>query len=79
MSGQKLEELDELEEEDRGERIPTAMDRIKLVLFHALQRWGFWAIVIAASVPNPLFDLAGITCGHFLIPFLDLFRRDIHR
>jgi len=21
------------------------------------------------QIPNPLFDLAGITCGHFLIPF----------
>lgn len=73
LSGQKLEELDELEEEDRGERVPSRMDKIKLILFHALQRWGFWAIVICASVPNPLFDLAGITCGHFLIPFWTFF------
>lgn len=73
LSGQKLEELDELEEEDRGERVPSTMDKVKLVLFHALQRWGFWAIVICASVPNPLFDLAGITCGHFLIPFWTFF------
>ena len=21
------------------------------------------------QIPNPLFDLAGLTCGHFLIPF----------
>jgi len=21
------------------------------------------------QIPNPLFDLAGITCGHFLVPF----------
>lgn len=26
-------------------------------------------ISACASVPNPLFDLAGITCGHFLVPF----------
>ena len=73
LSGQKLAELDELEEEDRGERVPSTMDRVKLVLFHALQSWGFWAIVVCASVPNPLFDLAGITCGHFLIPFWTFF------
>ncbi|KAG0282306.1 Vacuolar membrane protease, partial [Dissophora globulifera] len=24
-------------------------------------------------IPNPLFDLAGITCGHFLIPFSTFF------
>jgi len=74
LSGQKLEELDELEEEDKGIRpVPTLIDRLKLVLFHALQAWGFWAIVVCASVPNPLFDLAGLTCGHFLIPFWTFF------
>ena len=26
-----------------------------------------------ASIPNPLFDLAGITCGHFLVPFWTFF------
>lgn len=25
------------------------------------------------QVPNPLFDLAGITCGHFLVPFWTFF------
>lgn len=73
LSGQKLEELDELEDEDKGLKVPSALDKVKLILFHALQRWGFWAIVICASVPNPLFDLAGITCGHFLIPFWTFF------
>lgn len=70
LSGQKLAELDELEEHVRS---PSTMDRIKLQLFQSLQRWGFWAIVVCASVPNPLFDLAGITCGHFGIPFWTFF------
>ncbi|XP_026943054.1 vacuole membrane protein 1 isoform X3 [Orcinus orca] len=26
-----------------------------------------------AQIPNPLFDLAGITCGHFLVPFWTFF------
>ena len=27
----------------------------------------------SVQIPNPLFDLAGITCGHFLIPFWTFF------
>ncbi|XP_072503002.1 vacuole membrane protein 1 isoform X3 [Notamacropus eugenii] len=27
----------------------------------------------SAQIPNPLFDLAGITCGHFLVPFWTFF------
>lgn len=38
-----------------------------------IQRYGFAAIVVMASVPNPLFDLAGLTCGHFGIPFSTFF------
>ena len=30
-------------------------------------------VCIAASIPNPLFDLAGLTCGHFQIPFCVFF------
>ena len=29
--------------------------------------------LLLASIPNPLFDLAGITCGHFLVPFWTFF------
>lgn len=31
----------------------------------------FFLVVI--QIPNPLFDLAGITCGHFLVPFWTFF------
>ena len=51
----------------------SLMDRAKLLIYHALQRYGFWAIVLFASIPNPLFDLAGLACGHFLIPFWTFF------
>ncbi|CAJ0942573.1 unnamed protein product, partial [Mesorhabditis belari] len=34
---------------------------------------GFPGILLFASIPNPLFDLAGITCGHFLVPFWSFF------
>lgn len=29
--------------------------------------------MICFQIPNPLFDLAGITCGHFLVPFWTFF------
>lgn len=29
--------------------------------------------VLCPQIPNPLFDLAGITCGHFLVPFWTFF------
>lgn len=29
--------------------------------------------LIFPQIPNPLFDLAGITCGHFLVPFWTFF------
>ncbi len=38
-----------------------------------VERAGFVGILLCASIPNPLFDLAGITCGHFLVPFWTFF------
>jgi hypothetical protein len=29
--------------------------------------------IFSLQIPNPLFDLAGITCGHFLVPFWTFF------
>lgn len=48
-------------------------DRFKRWIQNFVQSAGFIGILICASVPNPLFDLAGITCGYMLIPFLTFF------
>ncbi|XP_033628223.1 vacuole membrane protein 1-like [Asterias rubens] len=47
--------------------------RLKLGIQKLVQRVGFFGILACASIPNPLFDLAGITCGHFLVPFWTFF------
>ncbi|CAH0696560.1 unnamed protein product [Spodoptera exigua] len=47
--------------------------RAKIMLQKLVQKVGFAGILACASVPNPLFDLAGLTCGHFLVPFWTFF------
>ncbi|KAJ2350931.1 hypothetical protein IWW50_004802, partial [Coemansia erecta] len=48
-------------------------DRAILRVYALLQRFGFMGILVFAAIPNPLFDLAGITCGHFKVPFWTFF------
>jgi len=50
-----------------------AFDRAKLKIEKIVEKLGFFGILACASIPNPLFDLAGITCGHFLVPFWTFF------
>jgi hypothetical protein len=38
-----------------------------------LQAHGFWGILLLAAYPNAAFDLCGICCGHFLMPFWEFF------
>mgnify|MGYP007020410159 FL=1 len=38
-----------------------------------MKRMGFFGILACASIPNPLFDLAGIICGYSLISFWTFF------
>ncbi|GMT20716.1 hypothetical protein PFISCL1PPCAC_12013, partial [Pristionchus fissidentatus] len=49
------------------------VDRAKAWMEKTVAKVGFFGILACASVPNPLFDLAGITCGHFLVPFWTFF------
>ncbi|XP_067136777.1 vacuole membrane protein 1-like isoform X1 [Centruroides vittatus] len=49
------------------------IDKTKLAIEKLVERVGFFGILACASIPNPLFDLAGITCGHFLVPFWTFF------
>ncbi|KAI9503337.1 hypothetical protein BX070DRAFT_235032 [Coemansia spiralis] len=48
-------------------------DRALLSIYSLLRRFGFAGILLFAAIPNPLFDLAGITCGHFKVPFWTFF------
>jgi hypothetical protein len=38
-----------------------------------MEKAGFMGVLLMASIPNPLFDLAGLTCGHLLFPFWKFF------
>ncbi|CAK9298928.1 unnamed protein product [Gordionus sp. m RMFG-2023] len=49
------------------------LDRAKLFMQNLVQNVGFSGILLCASIPNPLFDFAGITCGHFNVPFWTFF------
>lgn len=67
-----LKELEALEALENGENVSFVM-RIKLIMKRFVEKAGFWGILACASIPNPLFDLAGLTCGHYLIPFWTFF------
>lgn len=64
--------MEKLEKVQSTEGMPL-IERAKLLIFHMLQKHGFITVLLCASIPNPLFDLAGITCGHFKIPFSTFF------
>ncbi|XP_065055314.1 vacuole membrane protein 1-like isoform X2 [Rhopilema esculentum] len=74
LSGTEVddEELEKLEEiiSSEGKDIFT---RIKRFVPALVEKVGFFGILACASIPNPLFDLAGITCGHCLVPFWTFF------
>ena len=69
LAGKEEEELEELKSADKM----TLMLRAKKFLYILLQKYAFITVMLCASIPNPLFDLAGIICGHFLISFWTFF------
>ncbi|XP_057486415.1 vacuole membrane protein KMS1-like [Actinidia eriantha] len=67
-----MKELDASAKEDNG-AIATHLNQIKRWFLSHSQYLNFFTILVLASVPNPLFDLAGIMCGQFGIPFWKFF------
>ncbi|KAE8678958.1 Vacuole membrane protein KMS1 [Hibiscus syriacus] len=56
-----------------GSNTSNHLKQIKNWLLSHSQYLNFFTILVLASVPNPLFDLAGIMCGQFGIPFWKFF------
>ncbi|KAM8719150.1 hypothetical protein ACLKA7_011801 [Drosophila subpalustris] len=78
LSGCDPDDAEELAEFEalnakRHQKNLSLMDKGKLFMERVVERVGFFGILACASIPNPLFDLAGITCGHFLVPFWTFF------
>ncbi|CAG0913573.1 unnamed protein product [Notodromas monacha] len=69
----EFKEFEELQELQRHPENLSMVDRLKLSIEKLVEKVGFFGILVCASIPNPLFDLAGITCGHFLVPFWTFF------
>lgn len=70
-SGSKLDNVVEFESASSEDGFISSYSRkLKRWLFAHLN---FGTILLLASVPNPLFDLAGIMCGQFGIPFWKFF------
>ncbi|KAL8162698.1 hypothetical protein V2J09_014187 [Rumex salicifolius] len=67
-----IEELDASLAENRG-RMNAIFNRITRWFISHTQYLNFFTILLLASVPNPLFDLAGILCGQFGVPFWEFF------
>lgn len=72
LDDEDLEEVEKLEELESAKELDL-WTRTKKGIFDFVKRMGFFGILVCASIPNPLFDLAGITCGHCLIPFWTFF------
>ncbi|KAJ6903451.1 vacuole membrane protein KMS1-like [Populus alba x Populus x berolinensis] len=75
MSGSKLDAMEELDASSDGDSgvVATHLKAIKHWLLNHSQHLNFFTILVLASVPNPLFDLAGIMCGQFGVSFWKFF------
>lgn len=53
--------------------IHMLVNKMKQWMLHFIEKRGFWGIFILSAYPNAAFDLCGICCGHFLMPFWEFF------
>eukprot|EP01133_Synstelium_polycarpum_P011907 gene11907-13873_t len=73
LKGLKLEQEAKAKATPEPEKKKNIIQRMSAAIPALIGNMGFFGILAFASIPNPLFDLAGITCGHFLVPFWKFF------
>jgi membrane protein YqaA with SNARE-associated domain len=49
------------------------INETKTWMISLLRKHGFYGVLLMASFPNVLFDVCGIFCGHYLMPFWTFF------
>eukprot|EP01118_Nematostelium_gracile_P017497 TRINITY_DN748_c0_g1_i1.p1 TRINITY_DN748_c0_g1~~TRINITY_DN748_c0_g1_i1.p1 ORF type:complete len:398 (-),score=89.07 TRINITY_DN748_c0_g1_i1:28-1221(-) len=70
LAGKANEEFDDIKESKSSFDI---LNRMKEWMINFLEKHGFWGVLLMAAYPNMAFDLCGICCGHFLMPFWQFF------
>ncbi|OEL35743.1 Vacuole membrane protein KMS1 [Dichanthelium oligosanthes] len=73
MSGRTIDELEDFNPSISEGSPSLTLHQAKRWLMSHSQRLSFTLILLLASVPNPLFDLAGMLCGQFNVPFWKFF------
>lgn len=66
MAGETNEEFEDIKNSKSQWQF---LDQMKMWTVNFLQKHGFIGIILMASWPNAAFDLCGICCGHFEMPF----------
>ncbi|EER13198.1 vacuole membrane protein, putative, partial [Perkinsus marinus ATCC 50983] len=51
----------------------VVVDWMKNWMIQFLEKHGFWGVLLMSAWPNAMFDLCGLCCGHFLMPFWTFF------
>lgn len=72
-ANETLAEIEELTAEDNSSKIMKYVAHVRRKLLALVDRLGFFGILLFASIPNPLFDLAGLTSGYLGVPFWRFF------
>ncbi|ETV90148.1 hypothetical protein H310_15016 [Aphanomyces invadans] len=70
VAGKRNEEFEDIQTSSSEY---NALNHMKEWMISFLQRHGFFGVLLMSAWPNMAFDLCGICCGHFQMPFWTFF------
>jgi len=75
VAGQVDEDFAEIEELENMQEVASwdLFTRMKRWMIRFMRDYGFWGVFLMSAWPNAAFDLCGICCGHFQMPFWTFF------
>jgi membrane protein YqaA with SNARE-associated domain len=75
LAGQRTADMDEIfaARGQNDQKDISFADKMKIWMLNFVEKYGFWGVLGLSAYPNAFFDLCGICCGMFLMPFWTFF------
>ena len=69
----KLAEISTGSSIQNNQESSNILSKIEKQMINIVKNYGFWGVLLLSSWPNAFFDLCGMCCGQFLMPFWTFF------
>jgi len=73
VAGEEAAEIEEVRQSTKEGAGYNVIKQLEIWTLNIIEKYGFWSVLLLSAWPNAAFDMCGICCGAFRMPFWKFF------